>query len=148
MGPAQRTRGVTMIEPRLQACLMEEVATGEPVHHRLRLEPGKADPAVRGAGPATRHRRGETDRAGPAAEPVGEAGLRWPLRRRPRRRRRGGAKAEHVEGGAEELLHDRHGEGSVDEHEGENALRWGRQARKPHGCRIAGTHGRSKGPLV
>lgn len=130
---------MVVVKPRLQAGSVEEVPAGEPVHNGLRLEPGETDPAVRGPiGRCTPPPQGraERDRPGPAAESVGEAGLGHPLGRRRRRRRRH-AESEEVEYGAEELLEDGNGDSGVDKNEGEHALRWGRQARQPHGRRIS-----------
>jgi hypothetical protein len=67
---AERAGGVVVVQPGLQAGPVEEVPAGEPVHHRLRLEPGQAHAAIRAgaAAPPPEPRRAE-----PAPEPVREA---------------------------------------------------------------------------
>lgn len=137
---------MSIVEPRLQAGGVEKVSTREPVHHRLRVKAGEADPAVRGRGATEPQRGPEPHRAGLAAEPVGEAGLRRPRSGERRLWPRRGAEAEEVEGGAEELLQDGDGDGGVDENESEHALGWGRQAGEPHVRRIAGSHGQISVP--
>lgn len=60
---AERAGGVVVVQPGLEARAVEEVPAGEPVHHRLRLEPGQAHAAVR------RRPRAAADPAAAAPEP-------------------------------------------------------------------------------
>jgi hypothetical protein len=78
---AERAGGVVVVEPLLEAGAVEEVAAGEAVHHRLRLEPREADAAV-GRARAPASPPPEPRRPEPAPEPVRQA-------RAPRRRGRG-----------------------------------------------------------
>lgn len=133
--PTEGACGVLVVEPLFQADLVEEMAAREPVHHRVRLEPGEADAAVGGLLPPPPEGGAEPNRPAPAAEPLRQAVrlLRLISRCVIRRRRRRRAEAEELAEGAEELLQDGDGEGSVDEYESEHALRWVGEARKPHG---------------
>lgn len=137
VGPAERTRGVMVVEPALQAVTVEEVAAGEAVHHRVPLEPAEADAAVLRV--ATRIvepvGRAESDRLDPAPEPVRQGVARRAgegARVAVRVGGGGAAEADDIEEEADDPLEDRDGEGSVHEEEGENGLRWRRQAVDPH----------------
>jgi hypothetical protein len=132
---AQRAGGVVVVEPGLKAGAVEEVAAGEPVHHGLRLEAGKAHPAVRGAAAPPEPRRPE-----PAPEPVREAGTRGGRRRGDRRelvllallpRVRHGQAQEHQRG-AHQARHDGDRHRRVVQDVGQQAVLGRRHAREPH----------------
>lgn len=105
VGPTKGTSGVVVLQPLLQTGRVEEVPAGETAHHRLRLEPAEANPAV--GWPPALPRGPEPKWPAPLPEALGEAGLRRAPGGHLRGRLR--AEAEEMECRAEELLQD--GEG-------------------------------------
>lgn len=62
--PTKRTRGIPILQPPVQAASVEEMPAGDPVHHRVGLEPGQADRAfvfVLGRGTEEGSERGRGD---------------------------------------------------------------------------------------